>query len=276
MPPALLIIAFGGVTTALIPLYAVGVFMSFTLSQFGMVVHHRKEAGPGYKRRMAVSGFGSFLTFVVLIIVATTKFIDGAWVPLVVIPSIILLFKSIHKHYKTVAAGLAVTPDFKVRKMNHTVVVLVGSIHKGVLEALAYSKSLRPNRLVALSVVSDEEEQAKIEEAWEEYQMDIPLEILYSPVPGARPAGAALRRRARRPAGQRHRDHRDPGVRRRVLVGPAPPQPERPVPQGPAALPEEHGRDVRAVPRRLSGPRSSSGRRAVGHVRRGLSRVSPS
>jgi amino acid transporter len=178
---ALLIVAFGGVTTALIPLYAVGVFMSFTLSQFGMLVHHRKEAAPGYKRRMLVSGFGSFLTFVVLIIVATTKFTDGAWVPLIVIPSIVLLFKSIHKHYKTVAAGLAVTPDFKVRKMNHTVVVLVGSIHKGVLEALAYAKSLRPNRLVALSVVSDEEEQAKIEQAWLEYQMDIPLEILYSP-----------------------------------------------------------------------------------------------
>ena len=130
---------------------------------------------------MVISGFGSFMTFVVLIIVAATKFTSGAWVPLVVIPLIIVLFKSIHKHYTTVAKGLAVTPDFKVRKMNHTVVVLVGSIHKGVLEALAYSKSLRPNRLVALSVVSDEEEQQKIETAWLEYQMDIPLEILYSP-----------------------------------------------------------------------------------------------
>jgi hypothetical protein len=117
----------------------------------------------------------------VAIIIATTKFADGAWIVLVVIPLIILLFKSIHRHYKKVADGLAVTPEFKVRKMNHTVVVLVGSVHKGVLEALAYARSLRPNRLLALSVVSDEEEQEKIQRAWEDYGIDVPLEILYSP-----------------------------------------------------------------------------------------------
>jgi amino acid transporter len=178
---AVLIIAFGGVTTALIPLYAVGVFMSFTLSQFGMVVHHRKEAAPGYKRRMVVSGIGSAMTFVVLLIVAITKFTSGAWVPLLVIPLIVLLFKSIHRHYTSVEKGLAVTPEFRVRKMNHTVVVLVGSVHKGVLEALAYAKSLRPNRLIALSVVSEEEEQMKIEGVWERFGIDVPLEILYSP-----------------------------------------------------------------------------------------------
>ncbi len=178
---AVLIIAFGGLTNALIPLYAVGVFTSFTLSQFGMVRHHQKERERGWKRNVVINGFGSIATGIVLLIVATTKFTSGAWVPLVVIPLIILLFKSIHRHYRTVAQGLEVTPDFKVRKMNHTVVVLVGSVHRGVLEALAYAKSLRPNRLLALSVVSDEEEQAKIEEAWERFGMDIPLEILYSP-----------------------------------------------------------------------------------------------
>jgi amino acid transporter len=178
---AVLIIAFGGVTTALIPLYAVGVFMSFTLSQLGMVVHHRTEAAPGYRRRMVVSGVGSAMTFVVLLIVAITKFTSGAWVPLLVIPLIVLLFKSIHRHYSSVEKGLAVTPDFRVRKMNHTVVVLVGSVHKGVLEALAYAKSLRPNRLIALSVVSDEEEQLRIEGVWERFGIDVPLEILYSP-----------------------------------------------------------------------------------------------
>ena len=178
---AVLIIAFGGLTNALIPLYAVGVFTSFTLSQFGMVRHHQTERERGWKRNVVINGFGSIATGIVLLIVATTKFASGAWVPLVVIPLIILLFKSIHRHYQTVAEGLKVTPDFKVRKMNHTVVVLVGSVHRGVLEALAYAKSLRPNRLLALSVVSDEEEQAKIEEAWERFGMDIPLEILYSP-----------------------------------------------------------------------------------------------
>jgi amino acid transporter len=177
----LLIIAFGGLTNALIPLYAVGVFTSFTLSQFGMVKHHQREREKGWKRNVAINGFGSVATGIVLLIVATTKFKNGAWVPIVVIPLIILLFRSIHRHYKTVADGLKVTPEFKVRKMNHTVVVLVGSVHRGVLEALAYAKSLRPNKLLALSVVSDEEEQAKIEAAWERYDMDIPLEILYSP-----------------------------------------------------------------------------------------------
>jgi amino acid transporter len=178
---ALLIIGFGGLTNALIPLYAVGVFTSFTLSQFGMVKHHQKEREKGWKRNVVINGFGSLATGVVLLIVAGTKFSEGAWVPIILIPMIILLFRAIHRHYKTVAEGLKVTPDFKVRKMNHTVVVLVGSVHRGVLEALAYSKSLRPNRLIALSVVSDEEEQAKIEASWERYQMDIPLEILYSP-----------------------------------------------------------------------------------------------
>jgi amino acid transporter len=178
---ALLIIAFGGITTALIPLYAVGVFTSFTLSQWGMVQFHRRHAEPGWKRRVLVSGTGSAVTGIVLVVVAVTKFTGGAWVPLVVIPLIILLFKTIHRHYKSVAAGLAVTPEFRVRKMNHTVVVLVGSVHKGVLEALAYAKSLRPNRLIALSVVSEEEEQIKIEGVWERFGIDIPLEILYSP-----------------------------------------------------------------------------------------------
>jgi hypothetical protein len=178
---ALLIIAFGGVTTALIPLYAVGVFTCFTLSQSGLVQFHRRNRLPGWKRRAAVSATGATVTGIVLVVVAVTKFTGGAWVPLVVIPLIIVLFKSIHRHYRGVAAGLQVTPEFRVRKMNHTVVVLVGSVHRGVLEALAYAKSLRPNRLMALSVVSDEEQQQHIEAAWQQHEIDVPLEILYSP-----------------------------------------------------------------------------------------------
>jgi hypothetical protein len=178
---ALLIIAFGGLTNALIPLYAVGVFLSFTLSQAGMVRHHQKEQERGYKRNIVINAVGSVATFVVLIIVGATKFTSGAWVPLVVIPLIVLLFKSIKRHYRTVADGLRVTPDYRPRKMNHTVVVLVSGVHRGVLEALAYAKSLNPNHLVAVSVVSDEEEQDKLERAWEEFGIDIALEIVYSP-----------------------------------------------------------------------------------------------
>ena len=176
-----LIIAFGGVTNALIPLYAVGVFMSFTLSQTGMVRHHLKEREPNWRRGVVINAIGAVATAIVTLIVASTKFTSGAWVPLVLIPMIVLLFKTIKKHYVTVAKGLRVGPDYKPRRMNHTVVVLVGTLHRGTLEALAYAKSLAPNHLVAVTIVADEQEQERIEKAWAERRLDIPLEIVHSP-----------------------------------------------------------------------------------------------
>jgi amino acid transporter len=178
---ALLIVAFGGITNALIPLYAVGVFTSFTLSQLGMVRYQRREQTPGWKVGAVVSGVGAAVTFTVLVIVAVTKFASGAWVPLIVIPAIVVLFKAIGRHYETVRQGLQVPPDFRPRRMNHTVVVLVASVHRGVLEALAYARSLAPNHLVAVTVVSDEEEQERIERAWADRAIDVPLEIVYDP-----------------------------------------------------------------------------------------------
>jgi hypothetical protein len=146
-----------------------------------MVRHHQKERERGYKRNIVINAVGSVATLIVLLIVGGTKFTSGAWVPLVVIPLIVLLFKSIKRHYKTVADGLRVTPDYRPRKMNHTVVVLVSGVHRGVLEAIAYAKSLNPNHLVAVSVVSDEEDQEKLEQAWQDFGIDVPLEIVYSP-----------------------------------------------------------------------------------------------
>jgi amino acid transporter len=178
---AVLIVAFGGVTNALIPLYAVGVFLSFTLSQTGMVRHHLTEREPHWQRGVAINATGAVATAIVTLIVASTKFTSGAWVPLVVIPMIVLLFKTIKKHYRTVADGLRVPTNYKPRRMNHTVVVLVGSLHRGALEALAYAKSLAPNHLIAVTIVADEEEQERIEKAWAERNLDIPLEIVHSP-----------------------------------------------------------------------------------------------
>ena len=178
---ALLIFAFGGKTNALIPLYAVGVFISFTLSQAGMVLHHRRVQEPHWKRGVVINAVGSVATAVVTLIIAITKFNKGAWVPIVVIPIIVALFKAIKHHYASVAAGLKVPLDYKPRRMNHTVVVLVGGVHRGVLEALAYAKSLAPNRLVAVTIVSDDDEQERIERAWSERRIDIPLEIVHSP-----------------------------------------------------------------------------------------------
>ncbi len=176
-----LIVAFGGLTNALIPLYAVGVFTSFTLSQAGMVRHHQKEREPRWKFNAWLNGIGSFTTLIILIVIAATKFTEGAWVPIVVIPFIIMLFKSIHTHYTTIEKGLAADVDYKVRPMNHTVVVLVGSVHRGVLEALAYAQSMRPTRLLAVTVVSDEEEQEKIARQWAQFNITVPLEIVFSP-----------------------------------------------------------------------------------------------
>ncbi len=177
----LLIIAFGGLTNALIPLYAVGVFTSFTLSQAGMVRHHQKEREPRWKFNAVLNGVGAMTTFVILLVIAVTKFSEGAWVPIVVIPFIILLFKSIHTHYTSIEKGLAADRDYQVRPMNHTVVVLVGNVHRGSLEALAYAKSMRPNRLLAVTVVSGEEEQEAIARQWAQFGIDVPLEIVFSP-----------------------------------------------------------------------------------------------
>ncbi len=176
-----LVVIFGGNETKLIPLYAVGVFTSFTLSQTGMVRHHQKEHEPGWRRNIAINAVGATATFIVLIIIATTKFTRGAWVSIVVVLVVISLFRAIHSHYARVAESLKVSADFKPRRMNHTVVVLVGTVHRGVLEALAYARSLQPNRLLAVTVVSDEEEQERIERQWAERKIDVPLEIVHSP-----------------------------------------------------------------------------------------------
>jgi amino acid transporter len=177
----LLIVAFGGITNALIPLYAVGVFASFTLSQAGMVIHHLRLREPGWKRNTVINVVGAIATFVVLLIIAGTKFTSGAWVPIVVIPAIVLLFKGIHRHYVRVRAQLSIPPDYKPPPMNHTMVVLVGGLHRGVLDALAYAKSLNPNHIAAISVVSDDEQQERIEKIWAERNIDVPLEIVYDP-----------------------------------------------------------------------------------------------
>ncbi|MGH8978745.1 MAG: amino acid permease, partial [Acidimicrobiia bacterium] len=139
------------------------------------------EREPNWQRGVVINAVGAVATAIVLLIVAGTKFTSGAWVPLVVIPMIVLLFKTIKKHYVSVAAGLRLQPDYKPRRMNHTVVVLVGSVHRGTMEALAYARSLAPNHLIAVTVVADEEEQERIERVWSERALDIPLEIVHSP-----------------------------------------------------------------------------------------------
>jgi len=128
---------------------------------------------------MAISTVGAIATGTVLVIVVVSKFTVGAWIPAVVIPMIVLLFRGIHKHYRGVSAQLQVDADRKPKPIVHTIVVLVGTIHRGVLEALAYAQSLRPDRLVAVHVVGSIEEQEEIQKQWAEHRIDVPLEIVY-------------------------------------------------------------------------------------------------
>jgi amino acid transporter len=176
-----LIVAFGGVTTALIPLYAVGVFTGFTLSQAGMVVRHRRLREPGWKRHMAISLIGACATGVVLLVVLVSKFTVGAWLPAVVIPLIVLLFQSIGRHYRRVRHAIDVPVGWRPKRRTHTVVVLVGSVNMGTLEAVAYARSLAPDRLVCVSVVTDDEEQSRLADAWVAHAVPAELTFLHSP-----------------------------------------------------------------------------------------------
>ncbi len=166
----LLIVAFGGITSALIPLYAVGVFTGFTLSQAGMVVHHRTEQGEGLaaqpgRQRGRLGGHRSSCCIVVVV----SKFTYGAWIPVALIPVIVVFFRSIHKHYVRVEQALEVPADYRSRRQRHTVIVLVGRVHRGVLDAITYARSLAPDRLIALTVVHDEVQQEKIRSEWEQH-----------------------------------------------------------------------------------------------------------
>jgi amino acid transporter len=177
---ATLLVAFGGITNALIPLYAVGVFTGFTLSQVGMVRHHLRIKEPRWRRNCILNGAGATATFAVLLIVSVTKFTSGAWLPVVVIPVIVLVFKGIKRHYARVAEGLRVPTDYRPPRRRHTAVVLAESVHAGVLEALAYATATNPDHLLAVTVVPDEIAAERMEKEWSRHGIDVPLEIVVS------------------------------------------------------------------------------------------------
>ena len=178
---AVLIVAFGGNTSRLIPLYAVGVFCGFTLSQYGMVVHHKHVQDPNWRRHQAVNMIGAITTFIVLTVIVISKFTKGAWIPVALIPIIVVNFKLINRHYKRVRRALAVPSDLRVGRHAHTVVVPVGKVNRAVLHAIAYARSMTPDRLIAVSVVTSPEEQHAMEEAWELHRIPVELRTVFSP-----------------------------------------------------------------------------------------------
>lgn len=185
---AFLIIIFQGSVNAVIPLYAVGVFTSFTLSQSGMVIHWLKERSKGWRSSAVMNGMGAIATAVVLAVIVTTKFMLGAWVVVVAIPLVVNLFLGIRRHYRYVASRLSlqgVEPKSyptkpRVKLVTHPAVVLVGQLHRGTLEALDYAR-LIADEVVAVHVDIGLTNKEKLQTEWHHFESDIPLEILESP-----------------------------------------------------------------------------------------------
>jgi len=174
-----LVIAFGGDTSRLIPLYAIGVFLSFTLSQSGMVVHWLRERSQ--PRSLAINAVGALATFVVLCVFIATKFIHGAWIVVVVIPLLVLLFKAIHKHYVMVAKQLSTEGLQKIQPITHTVIVPISGIHRGVVNALQYARSIASDKVQAVYVDFGEEATASLKDKWERWGAGVQLVVLPSP-----------------------------------------------------------------------------------------------
>jgi amino acid transporter len=175
-----LIVAFQGDVTRLIPLYAVGVFTAFTLSQAGMVRHWQRQRGPGWQYKVAVNGFGAVATGVVLLVIAATKFIYGAWIVCLTIPLSVLVFQAIGRHYRYVASRLSLERAPEVKPRKNLVLLLVGGMHRGTLEALEYARTLCAN-VRAVHVEAGGEANPRIRRMWDQWEKNIPLVILPAP-----------------------------------------------------------------------------------------------
>ena len=177
---ALLLIIFGGDTHALIPLYAVGVFLSFTLSQGGMIRHWLTKRGPGWRRRLVINGTGAVVTGVVTLVIAVTKFTHGAWMVVLLIPVLVMAFKAVHRHYEVVAKELSLDNLVDEPPVTTTVLVLVGDLHLGVVRALHFAQSLVPNPK-AVYVETDPARTLRLQERWSKGGYGVPLVVLSSP-----------------------------------------------------------------------------------------------
>ncbi len=177
---SLLIIIFGADTHALIPLYAVGVFISFTLSQSSMVLRWYRSRTPGWQVRAFFNGIGALATGVVMVIIAATKFIHGAWIVLVLIPLFIRMFLTIREHYDHVADQLTLEKRPPAPVKRHTVIVPIGDVHRGVVKAMYYAQALGGD-LKPVYVDTTPERTERIQRKWKKYFPDVELVIIPSP-----------------------------------------------------------------------------------------------
>ena len=176
----ILLVVFRGDTHALIPLYMIGVFVSFTLSQAGMVVRWKRLGGRGWKSSAAINLVGAVVTGVVLIVVATTKAHEGAWIIILLIPVLVLFFRATRKHYDVVATQLSLRGWRPKTIRRNTVIVPLSGIQRAVVEALDYAKTLSKD-VRAVYVNIDPVETEKLKNLWREWGEGVPLVVLESP-----------------------------------------------------------------------------------------------
>ncbi len=178
----LLLIGFGGSTHALIPLYAVGVFISFTLSQSGMVRHWLRTREPGWRKSMVINALGAVLTGIVLVVVGSVKFEGGAWMVLILIPILVVVFNGIHRHYAHVAEQLnaeSLDGDSAAPRPQ-VVLVPIGSLNRATLRALAFARTISPHA-IALHVVFEDSDIQAIRQQWKRWGDGTELILLESP-----------------------------------------------------------------------------------------------
>ena len=174
---SILIVIYDAEVTRLIQLYVVGVFTSFTLSQTGMVLRWRRLRPPGWKAKATVNTVGAVTTGIVLIVVATTKFLHGAWIVIVTVPLLVMLFKAINRHYRAVAEQLRI-PEGRPREAIGTrVIVLVSQVDEATRRALGYARALRPLEVRALHVATDGSADM-VRAAWAERRIGVALDVI--------------------------------------------------------------------------------------------------
>jgi amino acid transporter len=179
---ATLIWLFNGNVTALIPLYSVGVFVCFTLSQIGMVIHWRRVREPGWAWRAAINGFGAVLTAVVLVVVVSVKFVDGAYLVVILIPVLVGMMLFIHSQYSASRRELAIRRDFvaEAPQREERVVIPIPGINRAVIQAVNVGRSIAAD-VRAVFITDDPADIAPMQKSWEEHVPGVPLVVVESP-----------------------------------------------------------------------------------------------
>ena len=175
-----LLVAFKAQTDALIPLYAVGVFSAFTLSQSSMVRRWLTRREPGWRTSWVVNAIGALATGLVLVVIVGTKFIYGAWIVILLIPIIILMFLTIHRHYTRVHEQLEGDAPISPAAIRHTIIVPVADLNRLTISTLAYARSLSSN-VTAVHIAEDEDAAGEFRQKWEEWGDKVPLVTIESP-----------------------------------------------------------------------------------------------